>query len=227
MFFSHPRETIDLHYERTVFKVVGDTLADQPGLQDAIDAADPRVTHVINLSADDFGNILQFVSIGYGRRFKDASLTPADIEAQRQTRVTYTENRYTNPLIEPDTYHAPLPCETRTFELLNLSPPPAPPHATNLFRFEQLEALAATPDFSQGAWDIPYQDVAHAHAASNHVYRRQIEHVRTLYRKNDLSAPLRLGELEALALPFESYRLAFTPELAAHVYVDSGRLVSR
>ena len=41
--------------------------------------------------------------------------------------------------------------------------------------------------------------------------RRLIEQVRTLYRKDDLTALLPLGALESLALPGESYKLAFTP----------------
>jgi Salmonella virulence plasmid 65kDa B protein len=43
---------------------------------------------------------------------------------------------------------------------------------------------------------------------------RLIEHVRTSYLRDDLTGPLALEEVESLALLFESYRLAFTPELA-------------
>ena len=52
--------------------------------------------------------------------------------------------------------------------------------------------------------------------------RRPIEWLRTLYRCDDLSGPLPLGVLESLALPFESYKLAFTPSLVTQVY--EGRL---
>ena len=48
--------------------------------------------------------------------------------------------------------------------------------------------------------------------------KRLIEHVRTYYRRNDLDGRLPLGELQSLALPFESYKLAFTPGLIAKVY---------
>jgi hypothetical protein len=48
--------------------------------------------------------------------------------------------------------------------------------------------------------------------------RRPIEWLRTLYRCDDLSGPLPLGVLESLALPFESYKLAFTPSLVTQVY---------
>jgi hypothetical protein len=40
------------------------------------------------------------------------------------------------------------------------------------------------------------------------------------YYRNDLSGALPLGELESLALPFETYRLAFTPELLERIYGD-------
>jgi hypothetical protein len=50
--------------------------------------------------------------------------------------------------------------------------------------------------------------------------KRLIERVRTLYRKNDFSDALPLGVLESLALPYESYKLAFTPDLLAQVYGD-------
>lgn len=42
--------------------------------------------------------------------------------------------------------------------------------------------------------------------------------MRTYYRRDNLAGPLPLGELQSLALPFESYKLAFTPGLVAGVY---------
>ena len=53
---------------------------------------------------------------------------------------------------------------------------------------------------------------------SNQEQKRLIEHVRTRYRKNDLTDLLPLGALESLALPGESYKLAFTPGLLTQVY---------
>lgn len=48
--------------------------------------------------------------------------------------------------------------------------------------------------------------------------KRLIEHLRTYYRRDDLAGPLPLGALQPLALPFESYKLAFTPGLVAAQY---------
>src|SRR5215217_4716384 len=71
---------------------------------------------------------------------------------------------------------------------------------------------------SDGNHDLPYEDVEATGAVENHAYRRLIEHVRTLYRRNDLTGPLPLGQVHSLALPFERYKLAFTPGLLSKVY---------
>ena len=47
--------------------------------------------------------------------------------------------------------------------------------------------------------------------------RRLIERVRTLYLDNTLR-PLSRGQVDSLALPYETYRLAFTPGLFTQVY---------
>ena len=80
---------------------------------------------------DAFGNPLKALAIGYGRRQPDPDLpTQADRDKQTQTLITYTENRYTNaiddPLLDPDNYRTPLPCETRTYELTGFQPDAVP-----------------------------------------------------------------------------------------------------
>lgn len=65
VFLSHEREAIEYHYERKLYKVVGNTLAD-PGAAppDALNACDPRVSHSMTLAIDHFGNVLQSAAIG-------------------------------------------------------------------------------------------------------------------------------------------------------------------
>jgi len=48
VFFSHPCETIDYHYERN--------------------PVDPRISHALTLAVDDYGNVLRSAAIGYARR---------------------------------------------------------------------------------------------------------------------------------------------------------------
>ncbi len=221
VFFTHPRESVDLHYERKLFKVVGNTLVDpETTPSTAKTVADPRVTHALTLEVDGYGNVLKSAAIGYGRRFEDPQLTIADQQKQTTTLVTYTENDVTNPINDttndPDNYRAPLPSETRTYELLNSQPASDEPDITSLYRFDELGDLIAQA--SDGQHDILYEDVGAAGATGNAPFRRLIERIRTLYRSNTLSDFKPLGELESLALPGESYRLAFTPGLIAKVY---------
>jgi len=210
VFFVHSRETVDFHYERKLYDII---IAGQ-----IIKRADPRVTHSVTLEVDEYGNALKSVAIGYGRRRPDSKLSKRDQDKQTQTLITYTENRYTNPVVQIDAYRAPLQSETRTFEVLKVEPPSGPEGITALFSFDKLRELVDTTDFSQGFWDIPYDDVAHTQATGNHPYRRLIEKARTMYRSNKLDCLLPLGRVDSLALPGETYKLAFTPGLLAAVY---------
>jgi RHS repeat-associated protein len=201
VFFAHACETIDFHYERMVYPAGARMLPD------------PRTAHGMVLAVDDFGNELQSVAISYGRRRDDPDplLTATDRERQRRTHITYREAAYTNPILELDDYRPPLPAETRTYELIKVTPDRNVPDITNLFLFDEVRSKVALA--ADGLHDIPYEDIAASGAVKNVPYRRLIEHVRALYRKNDLTGALPLRQLESLALPFESYKLALTPGL--------------
>ena len=195
VYFSHQLESLTYHYER------------QP--------SDPRLSHELTLEVDAFGNPLKALAIGYGRRRPDPALpTQEDRDKQTQTLITYTETRYTNsidaPLLDPDNYRTPLPCETRTYELTGFQPE----RSAQRFSFDAW----VENDFAllNSAVDITYE----AQADGTTTQKRLIEHVRTRYRANDLSALLPLGVIESLALPGETYKLAFTPGLLIQVYGD-------
>jgi RHS repeat-associated protein len=173
VFFNHPYETIDYHYERN--------------------PADPRISHALTLAIDDFGNVLQSVAIGYARR------TPA-FDEQAQTLATLSENQYTAAVLDDDAYRAPLPAELKSYELT--APAIAGPVPLS---FAAVGAIAA------GATEISYE----AQPDPLQPNKRLIGDVRTLYRTNDLAALSPLGQVESLALPGESYKLAFTPGLLA------------
>jgi len=200
VFFTHAREAISYHYERN--------------------PDDPRVQHALTLEVDDFGNVLKSAATGYGRRQADPALSTDDQAKQAEVLVTYTENGVTNPIddptLYPDDYRASLPCETRTFELTGYA-------STGVAgRFQSADFVQPTADGLTHIFDaeINYED-----PPTNGRQRRLIEQVRTFYRPDDLGAAqndplalLPLGTLEPLALPGESYKLAFTPGLLAQVY---------
>ena len=199
VFFAHPRETIDYHYDRN--------------------PTDPRTTHALTLEVDDFGNVLKSATIGYGRRAPDLSLPlQADRDKQTKTLITYAESSFTNPIddgaVFPDSYRTPLPCETRTYELTGY----APTNATR--RFQITDFVQTTGNVLTHIFD---NEIAYEDQPTNGKQRRIIEHDRTLYRADDLTALLLLGLVEPLALPGESYKLAFTHGLLAQVFQRNGQ----
>jgi RHS repeat-associated protein len=210
VFFTHARESIDLHYERKLYDVGGRQLAD------------PRTSHGVVLTIDDYGNPLQSAAIAYGRRHDDPDplLTAEDRANQSKILITYTENTYTNAIEEDDAFRPPLPAETRSYELIKFVPDSAMPDITNLFGFDEMAAKLAQA--GDGRHDLRHEDVEAAEATEDHPYRRLIKQTRTLYRKNDLSAGLTLGTVESLALPFESHKLTFTQGLLA-LYQRNGQ----
>jgi len=206
VFFTPPRESVTFHYERKLYEVDGHW------------HADPRAAHSVTLEVDDYGNVLKSVSIGYGRRFPDPSplLTDADRAKQKELLTTLSDNRFTNAVLEPHSYRIPIPAETRNYQLVNLKPWSSQHGITNLFRFEELQAQVARA--SDGRHDLPYEDVDNLGAVAETPYRRLIEENRTYYRSDHLERILPLGVTEALALPGQTYKLAFTQGLLAQVY---------
>ena len=210
VFFTHPREAITYHYERN--------------------PADPRIQHALTLEVDDFGNVLKEAAIGYGRRATTrviddqgqveqvpnpglAGLTDSDQAKQTTPLLTYTENLVTNPIESADTLRNPLPCEALTFELTGYTPTgPAG-------RLQAADLVEPDPN-AVGRLRHKFTDhVAYEAAGTANPCRRPIECLRTLYRRDDLSSLLPLGEQHSLGLPGESYKLAFTPGLLDRVYV--------
>ena len=223
VFFAHAREAVDLHYERKLYKVVGNTLADPAAPPPAQNAADPRVSHAFTLAVDPFCNVLQSVAIGYGRRYLDSALAPADQAKQTTTLSTYTENTYTNAVLSYDAHRNPLPAQSSNYELIQVQPASAQPDVTNLFGFDELQTTVQ--GLADGVHDIPYENLNPSGLVAGQAYRRLIGQARTYYRPDDMGAVagdskalLELGTLESLALPGGTYKLAFTPGLISKVY---------
>ncbi len=208
---TRPRETVTSQYERRLYDI------ERAGTVASL--ADPRVSHELTLDIDGYGDVLRGVSVAYGRRYPDADLDPRlpcwAIEAvrasQTATHAVLTVNGFTNAVDEPGAYRTPLPCESRSYELINV-----PAAAPALLRPDDLRALCDAA--GDGAHDLPYEDVEAAGAVPAVSYRRLIEHVRSLYRRDDLADPLPLGQAQPLGLPYENYKLTFTPGLIASVY---------
>ena len=211
VFFTHAREAITYHYERN--------------------PADPRMQHALTLEVDEFGNVLKSAAIGYGRReeiriideqgrVKEIpnpdlnQLDPQDQARQTTLLTTYTENGVTNTIDTTDDYRTPLPAETRTYQLTGYTP------TGSAGRFQTSDFVKPDPKDPDGQKQVHIfeSEINYEEKPSNGNQRRLIEQVRTLYRKDDLTALLPFGEIGLLALPGDSYKLAFTPGLLAHIY---------
>lgn len=214
VFFTHARESISYHYERN--------------------PQDPRIQHALTLEVDDYGNVLKEAAVGYGRRTQiriidnqgNVQLVPnpgltglqaADQARQTTPLLTFTENRVTDAVVTDDDYRTPLPAETRTYELTGYaSTGPAG-------RFRDTDFVEPDPNDAARLrhvfdGEIPYEEQPTAGRQ-----RRLIEHVRTYYRRDDLTALLPLGDLQPLALAGESYKLTFTPGLLTQVFQRNGQ----
>jgi len=192
VFFTHAREAITYHYERN--------------------PADPRMQQALTLEVDAFGNVLKQAAIGYGRR---ASPLAEQWDRDRQTTalLTFTENSVTNTITTPDTHRSPLPCETITYELTGYT------RTGTAGRYQASDFVApdpAAPGRLRHRFTSP--EVAYEATTTGSERRRPVEWLRTLYRRDDLGSLLPLGEMQPLALPGESYKLAFTPGLLTQVF---------
>jgi RHS repeat-associated protein len=218
VFVTHPREQVELHYERKLVEANGQK------------RADPRVGHSMALEVDAFGNVLRSLSVGYRRR----ALPGVDAFEQQQTHLTLTVSRFANRAGETDWYRVGLPVESRKYEVVKPPEPGITDTRIDLFGFEAMAELTGTvfplnqnePDAAM-LWPYHHWDWRRNPANAPRDPRlRLIEHVRTLYLKDDLSRSLPLGQIDSLALPFENYKLAFTQELGAKLFVDSGKLTA-
>jgi RHS repeat-associated protein len=188
VFHVYDRETIDDRYERN--------------------PDDPRVTHSMTLEVDAFGNVLKSVAIAYPR------CSPAYPE-QAKTWITYTENRVTNKPNELDWYRIGVAIETRTYELTG--------YPKTGSRYQISDFVQPAPTNPNALVLIFDSEVNYEDQPTSGKQRRLIEQVRSLYRLNSQANTtdptlLPLGEVESLALPGESFKLAFTPGLLTQIY---------
>ena len=199
---------------------------------------DPRITHTLNLSFDEYGNIQQSVAVGYPRvrQFADADLAAAtDLirEVQRERHVAYTEIRYTVDAIDQPAPTAPIqfyrlrvPCEVQSYELTGVAPAQG-----RYFDLADLRSLALSTRYPATA---PATAVArrgyHEVPQTGAAMMRLVEHARTLFFDDRatgpqaairfLMEPLAFGTLGRLGLQYEQYKLAMTDPLLDAIFTN-------
>ena len=183
---------------------------------------DPRIAHTLNVSIDEYGNIQQSVAVVYPRlgQYVDATLKDGAQEliqqVQSELHLAYTETRYTNDVnnvLEPDNYRLRLPCEVLTYELTGIAP------ESGSFTLDELRAYKLSDTYQTSG--IVVEEIAY-HLLPNRTspQKRIVEHARSLFFDTTLDKPMVLGQLNALALPYESYKLALSDDILDLVFQD-------
>ena len=166
---------------------------------------DPRIAHTLNLQTDEFGNVLQAIAVVYPRIGKHLDPTlPAGAEQliesiQQESHLSYTVNTFTDDVLNEIDYRLRLPCEVQNYELTGLSP-----SSGFYFSLKELRNITAA-EISE----IPY----HTLPNNTSVQKRMVECVRILYFNEALNNPENPGVINALAIPYETYKLALTNDL--------------
>ena len=199
VFFTHPRESMDMHLERN--------------------PKDPRVTHEVVIDVDPFGNVLRHVGAAYGRNIVQAGLTLAPNNAdltkdpsiyaqpeQLQPLFTINETTYIPAIDSNIAYRGPMISEALSYELTR---PPRPDESV-VYAFADLQALIAA------ATVISFETLPDL----TKVQMRLVEDTRTYYLKNDLT-PLPFNKNDSLGLVFQTYKLAFTAGLVTQVLITN------
>ena len=176
VFFTHAaRDASTLHYERELYPV-GDA-----------DLADPRVTHSSTLEVDDFGNVLERAS----RSPTAAASADPDAAASRTgatqapTSSRCTENGVTNAVDAADAL--PHAAAVRDADLRADRP------GTRAAGSTIASASTSSASVADAAASARSRTSSEPSAAAGVAEAASIEHVRTLYRRDDLSGPLPLG----------------------------------
>jgi len=168
---------------------------------------DARIAHSLNIKLDEFGNVLESASVVYPRLVADASLPTETQQEQSKTVIIYSQNQFTNDVFGEDIHRLRLPSEVKTYELKGVS-------KTNSY-YKLVDFIDILSDVKT---DTAFYHEFNKPLTLGKAQKRLIEHVRSTYYRNNLSGALPLHQLESLALPFESYQLAYSPELVTDIF---------
>jgi len=163
---------------------------------------DPRIAHTLNLEIDDLGNVLKAAAVVYPRKVRLVELTENKIwNEQNLLHIILTEADFTKDIVTPVAYRLRLPYQTKTYEL-------------KLNKQVTGNNLYSIADLKISATELPYE----ATFTPDTDEKRLIEHIKTIYLKNDLETPAKEGEHDTLGFNLEAYQLAFTNSLLDNIY---------
>ncbi|MCF6249735.1 MAG: hypothetical protein L3J75_00495 [Methylococcaceae bacterium] len=204
VFLTTSKENVNYHYERN--------------------PDDPRISQNLTLGIDDYGNVTDSVAIAYPRR-----AVPDALPEQGESNIVYSHIDFIN-VYQASTatgsafYYAGIPFQTREYEVTGLDWQSGQSQLKELVFASVLDASSSvdTNTFKPYPWQRKEADTE--------IQRRMIEWTRSYFRSNsdpdqidpigNLDHRLALGEIDSLALPYESYQAVFTTTLLENIYAE-------
>jgi RHS repeat-associated protein len=171
---------------------------------------DPRVEHELTLQVDPYGHVLKSVKVAYGRVIGKSPLIGNLRSIQERPVLIYNQNEMTNIIMDRDNYLLPEFSENRTYELYGFKPQGSTRFRREDFAMNDFAPLLSLPE-------IPFE----ASGDDRSKQKRLIEHTRVLYRRNDLSGLLPLGQIESMGISGEEYHQYFTSGLFTKAFSRS------
>lgn len=201
IYFVRSAETVDCHLERLMH--------------------DPRVTHQMILEVNRFGSPTKELQISYGRQPGQSPLSAADAAVQERTMMLYKETDFTNDL-NGRWYRAPSACESRQYELRGLKLKNT--DGNGMFKYADMVADAFSAILSVPLIE-PEDEISQARLPA----RQLVNQDRILFRADNLSSMLPVGEMQSMCLPGAYHQLVYTPGLVRKLFAQdsgSGTLIS-
>lgn len=196
VYFTCSCESLTYHYERN--------------------PEDPRIAHSMTLRQDEFGNPTHTASIVYPRRSKEANLAEQEV-----MYATINETLLTLKIKAQDVFRHSLPLEARSYQLHGIE---TLFDKANYQPINKLELIAALPWENIATQESLDLGQALDYAASpdeSQLLLRLLSRARTTYYNNELTGTLPFGEVESLAMPYQSYTLVFTEEILAQEELEN------
>jgi hypothetical protein len=185
---------------------------------------DPRISHTLTLSTNNYGQPTQAVTAGYSRvrpfHKENPTLPPGAEEkirsVQEEVHLSYTESIYTDDVYTgavgfPDDYRLPAACEISTYELTGINSRTIG-DGDRYFTLDEIRKFRLSDTHQSGGISvepIPY----HQLPDRTNPQMRLVELVRTLFFDENIKDPLPLKTPARLGLVFEAYKLAITNDL--------------
>ncbi|KAF3941520.1 hypothetical protein ABW19_dt0202067 [Dactylella cylindrospora] len=166
---------------------------------------DPRISYEVVTEVDEYGNLKTNFQISYGRIVSDLA-EDQDKQEQERNVIAYSKKEYTQIVDDKENYVLPVPFEAIDYQI----------HDETLALKRDRLNLADILNLPQKP-NLDYTAPLNGGILNG---KRKIEHSITLYRKDDMTGLLPMGEAGTLGLPGETYRLAIAPDIFTRAYQD-------